>query len=261
MTEPLVQCQDAAGPIATVTVDRPQAMNALNAPTLELLRETFAALASAPGVRCVILTGAGEKAFVAGADIKAMESLTSEQARALAELGHAVGDAIEALPAPVIAAVNGFALGGGCELALACDFVHAAQTARFGQPEVNLGIIPGFGGTQRLARRVGIGRARELIYSGRVIDADEALRIGLVNGVHPPAELLSRVRAIAESIAAKAPLAVTEAKRAIRQGADRPLSEAHAIERRLFAGLFDTADRREGMRAFVEKRPPKWTAR
>ena len=256
-----VRVDGAAGPIATVTIDRPEALNALDAPTLEALAGAFAALDQEAGVRCVILTGAGDKAFVAGADIKAMSALTPRQARAFAELGHRVGELIEALHAPVIAAVNGYALGGGCELALACDFIYAARTAKLGQPEVNLGVIPGLGGTQRLARRVGVARARELCYTAAVIGAEEAARIGLCNAVVEPADLMARVRAVAETIASKAPLAVADAKRAIRRGADLPLAEANELERQIFAAAFATDDQKEGMRAFTEKRPPKWSGR
>jgi enoyl-CoA hydratase len=253
--------REHAGGVATVTVNRAQALNALDRATLEALLAAFGAVDADPDVRCAILTGAGEKAFVAGADIKAMADLTPREARAFAELGHRLGDLIEGLRVPVIAAVNGFALGGGCELALACDFIYAARTAKLGQPEVGLGVIPGFGGTQRLARRVGVGRARELCYTGAVIGAEEAARIGLVNAVVEPADLLARVRAVAEAIAARAPLAVADAKRAIRRGADLPLGDANELERQLFAGLFATADQKEGMRAFTDKRPPAWTGR
>jgi enoyl-CoA hydratase len=252
---------DAGAAVATVTIDRPQVLNALDDVTLRELLAAFEGLAGSPLLRCVILTGAGDKAFVAGADIARMSGLGPREARAFAELGHELGDAIEALSVPVIAAVNGFALGGGCELALACDFIYASAKARFGQPEVNLGVIPGFGGTQRLARRVGIGRARELIYTGAIISADEALRIGLVNVVVEPAQLMARVRAVADAIAQKAPLAVADAKRALRYGADMPLAEAHELERHLFAGLFATADQKEGMAAFTEKRPAKFDGR
>jgi enoyl-CoA hydratase len=252
---------DGGGPIATVTINRPEVRNALDEPTLRLLRDLFLQLAEAPALRCVILTGAGDKAFVAGADIVAMAGLGPRQARAFAELGHAAGDAIEALGAPVIAAVNGAALGGGCELALACDFIYASSSAKLGQPEVNLGVMPGFGGTQRLPRRVGLGRARELIYTGALLTADEALRIGLVNAVVEPDQLMPRARAVAETIAGKAPLAIADAKRALRRGADLPLAEAHELERQLFAGLFATEDQKEGMRAFVAKRPAKFAGR
>jgi enoyl-CoA hydratase len=252
---------DGDSGITTLTVNRPKALNALDAATLRALSEALSGAALSTGLRCLILTGAGDKAFVAGADITAMARLTPRQARDFAELGHALGDALEALPVPVIAAVNGFALGGGCELALACDFIYAARTAKFGQPEVNLGVIPGFGGTQRLQRRIGIARARELIYTGEIISAEEGLRIGLVNRIFEPAELMSRARAAAAVIASKAPLAIADAKRAMKHGADIPLAEAHELERQLFAGLFATEDQREGMAAFTEKRAPIFRGR
>jgi enoyl-CoA hydratase len=247
------------GPVATVTVNRPGALNALDAATLDALLEAFGALAAEPSLRCVILTGAGDKAFVAGADIKAMSAMTPAQAGALAAISHRLGEAIAGLPAPVIAAVNGFALGGGCELALCCDFIYASRSAKFGLPEVGLGVIPGLGGTQRLPRRIGLARASELLFTGAVIDADEALRIGLVNVVLEPAELLPRVRAVAEAIAARAPLAVAAAKRAAREGAELPLAPAIERERQLFSGLFGSADQQEGMRAFIERRAAKWS--
>ncbi len=250
-----------AGPVTTITVNRPQAMNALDRATILELIDVFTVMEGAPSVRAAVLTGAGEKAFVAGADITAMAAFTPREARAFAELGGSLGDLIEGLAIPVIAAVNGFALGGGCELALACDFIYASSKAKLGQPEVSLGVIPGFGGTQRLARRVGLGHARELCYTGDIIAADEALRIGLVNAVVDPAELLPRARAAAEKIASKGPLAVADAKRALRRGADLPIGEACELERHLFAGLFATADQKEGCKAFVEKRPPKFEGR
>jgi enoyl-CoA hydratase len=249
---------ERGGAIATVTVNRPQVLNALDDATIGELIDAFGALRVDRALRCVILTGAGEKAFVAGADIAAMAGLTAEQALAFAERGHQLGVDIEALPAPVIAAVNGFALGGGLELALACDFALASSNAKLGLPEVGLGIIPGFGGTQRLTRRIGIAAARELIYSGAVITAEEALRLGIVNAVTAPADLASAARTLAEKIAGRAPLAVAAAKQAIAQGADLPLGQALALERELFAGLFETADRREGMQAFLEKRSARF---
>jgi enoyl-CoA hydratase len=257
----LVLVDGRGGPVATVTVNRPQALNALDAPTLSALVAVFDGLAAEPDVRCVILTGAGEKAFVAGADIKAMAAMTPVEAGALAGLAHRLGEIIDGMTAPVIAAVNGFALGGGCELALICDFIYASRNARFGQPEVGLGVTPGLGGTQRLTRRIGQARARELLYTGTVIDAAEALRLGLANAVLEPAELMPRVRAVAEAIAARAPLAVAAAKRAAREGGELPLSAGLEVERQLFAGLFATADQKEGMRAFIEKRPARWTGK
>jgi enoyl-CoA hydratase len=247
------------GAVATVTIDRPEARNALDAETLDALGSAFAALDADRSLRAVVLTGAGDRAFVAGADIKAMLGLDEGGARAFAQRGQSVADRIEALAVPVIAAVNGFALGGGCELALACDFIYAARTAKLGLPEVSLGVVPGFGGTQRLPRRIGRARAAELIYTGRVIDAEEALRIGMVNAIVDAAELLPRARAVAAEIAARGPLAVAAAKRALREGADRALPAA--LERAAFAALFSTEDQKEGMRAFVEKRPPAWSAR
>jgi enoyl-CoA hydratase len=257
----IVLVDGASGPIATVTVNRPAALNALDGATLQALVDAFGALATAPGVRCVILTGAGEKAFVAGADIKAMAAMTPDQAATLAGLAYRLGAIIAGMAAPVIAAVNGFALGGGCELALCCDFIYASRAAKFGQPEVGLGVVPGLGGTQLLPRRVGLARANELLFTGAVIGSDEALRIGLVNAVLEPADLMPKVRAVAESIAQRAPLAVAAAKRAAREGADLPLAGALELERRLFSGLFATADQREGMRAFIEKRTPAWSGK
>jgi enoyl-CoA hydratase len=247
--------------IAVLTLNRPDKLNALTTELLGELVRHLADLASDTSVRCAILTGAGEKAFAAGADIAAMREMTPVQAKAFADLGHRVGNALEAAPFPILAAVGGFALGGGCELALACDFIYASDKAKLGQPEVNLGVIPGFGGTQRLARRVGEGRARELCMTGDAIGADEALRIGLVNAVVPHAELLPRVREVARKIANKGPLAVAAVKRVIARGADVPLPTANELEATAFAALFGTADQREGMRAFLEKRPAVFEGR
>lgn len=249
------------GPVATLTVNRPDKLNALDASVIAALHRRVEELAASGDVRCAILTGAGEKAFVAGADIAAMKGMSPGEARAFAQQGHALGAAMEALPIPLVAAVNGFALGGGCELALACDFIHASEKARFGQPEVKLGVIPGFGGTQRLARRVGIARARELVYSGAMISAADALAMGLVNAVHPPAELLPKVRALAATIAEMGPFAIAQAKRVLCEGEERPLAEANAIEVEGFARCFTTDDQKEGMAAFLEKRPAAFTGR
>jgi enoyl-CoA hydratase len=249
------------GPIAVVTVNRPQVLNALDDTTLRELTDAFIALSGDAAVRCVILTGAGEKAFVAGADIAAMAGLGPDEGRAFAERGHRLGAVMESGRAPVIAAVNGFALGGGLELALACDFALCSSNAKLGRPEVGLGVIPGFGGTQRLARRIGPGGARELVYTGNVIGAEEALRLGLVNAVTEPAALLPAARTLAEKIASRAPLAVAAAKRALREGADLPLGQALALEAELFGALFATTDQKEGMRAFLEKRPAKFEGR
>jgi enoyl-CoA hydratase len=245
---------EKSGAVATVTIDRPKALNALNAQTLAELAAAAAELDADASVRAVVLTGAGEKAFVAGADISEMAGLAVAEARAFAQKGAAAGDAIEKSPRPWIAAVNGFALGGGCELALACDFVYASKTARLGQPEVNLGVIPGFGGTQRLMRRVGIAKAKELIFTGDMVNADEALRIGLVDAVFEPGELLAKARAAAEKIASKGPVAIARAKHVMQLGQSMVLAHALALEADTFASLFDTADQKEGMKAFLEKR-------
>ena len=249
------------GAIAVVSVNRPEARNALDGDTFDALYDAFATLEREASVRCAILTGAGDKAFAAGADIKAMSDADPAAADLLVGHAHRLGDLLEASRLPVIAAVNGFALGGGFELALACDFILAARGAKVGMPEVTLGVIPGMGGTQRLVQRVGVARARELIYTGALIDADAAARIGLVNEVTEPAELLPRARAVAAEIAARAPLAVAAAKQALRRGPDLPLADGIALERRLFCGLFATHDQKEGMRAFLEKRAPVWTGR
>jgi enoyl-CoA hydratase len=214
-----------------------------------------------PTVRCAILTGAGEKAFAAGADIAAMSEMTAAQAKSFSDRGHAVGYILEQAHFPVIGAINGFALGGGCELALACDFLYASDKAKFGQPEVNLGVMPGFGGTQRLARRVGIGRARELCYTADILGAEDALRIGLVDAVVPHAELLGKVRDVAKKIASKGPLAVAQCKRAILRGEGVPLATANELEAQAFSSLFGSLDQREGMKAFLEKRPAKFEGR
>ncbi len=242
------------GAVVLLTLNRPDKLNALNAELLGELEATFRELAGNPAVRAVVITGAGEKAFAAGADIAAMQAMTAAQARSFSGVGHAAFRAMESAAFPVIGAVNGFALGGGCELALACDFLYASDRAKFGQPEVNLGVIPGFGGTQRLARRVGIARARELCFTGALIGADEALRIGLVNAVLPGAELLAHALAAAANIAEKGPLAVAQAKRVLQQGEGVPLAVANELETQAFAALFGTGDQREGMQAFVEKR-------
>jgi enoyl-CoA hydratase len=249
------------GVTATITIAREKALNALNRQVLTELRDAFRALEADEAVRAVIVTGAGEKAFVAGADIAEMQALGPAEAHAFASLGHEVGDAIAEMGKPVIAAVNGFALGGGCELALACDFVYASERAKFGQPEVNLGVIAGFGGTQRLPRRVGPGRAMELLLTGDMIGAEEAHRLGLVNKVCAPDKLLDEARAAGEKIAQKGPLAVAATKRAVRRSFELPLAAGNELERELFAILFSTADQKEGMRAFVEKRPAKFDGR
>lgn len=247
--------------IVTLTLNRPDKLNALSVELVTELGRVIGELGADASMRCAIVTGAGDKAFAAGADIAAMASMTPQQAKHFADLGHRVGAAVEALHFPVIAAVNGFALGGGCEIALACDFIYASDKARLGQPEVNLGVIPGFGGTQRLARRVGDAKARELCMTGDMVTAEEALRIGLVNAVVPHAELLPRVREVAKKIASKGPLAIAAAKRVIARGADVPLFVANELEATAFASLFGSEDQREGMKAFVGKRSARFSGR
>ena len=241
------------GDVATVTINRPDKLNALNREVLESLVRAFHELMKPGRVRVAILTGAGEKAFVAGADIAAMRGMSVVEAKSLSDLGHRLGNLMESAPFPILAAVNGFALGGGTELSMACDLVYASDKAKFGQPEVNLGVIPGFGGTQRLARRVGVGKARELVFTGDMIGAEEAHRIGLCEAVFPAAELMDKVRAVAKKIASKGPLAIAQAKVVMRRG-DALLPTANELEAQAFAMLFGTGDQKEGMGAFLEKR-------
>jgi enoyl-CoA hydratase len=249
------------GAVATVTFDRPKALNALNPETLAELAEVAVAIEGDRSVRAVVVTGAGDKAFVAGADIAAMEQMSAVEARRFARVGQSTFRKLELLPQPVIAAVNGFALGGGLELALACDLILASTAARFGQPEINLGIVPGFGGTQRLPARVGIARAREMIYSGAMIDAEEAFRIGLVNRVVEPEKLIDEAVTLARSLAEKAPVAMQQAKAAIGASADLDLENGCRYESEAFAVCFGTEDRSEGMRAFLEKRAAKFSGK
>jgi enoyl-CoA hydratase len=241
------------GSLALVTINREDKLNALSSEVIGELTQAAAALEVSDEVRVVVVTGAG-KAFVAGADISEMQDLSPVQAQAFAEMGGALGHSIETSEKPWIAAVNGFAFGGGCELALACDFIYAADKAKFGQPEVKLGVIPGFGGTQRLARRIGVAKAKELCMTGDVIDAAEALRIGLADAVVPQAELMDKVKKLAGRIAANGPLAVAEVKRLVHQGQSTSLEHALALEQRSFGLLFATSDQREGMQAFLAKR-------
>lgn len=248
------------GAVSKITINRPAALNSLNRATLVALGAAIDAVGGRSETGVVIVTGAGDKAFVAGADIAEMSGLSPSAATEFAQLGQRTFAALEALSVPVIAAVNGFALGGGCELALACDFIHASTHAKFGQPEVKLGVVPGFGGTQRLSRRVGIGVARELIYTGNLIGPEEALRIGLVNAVHPRAELLERVGDVAKAIIATGKGAVAGAKRVINAGADLPLAAAISAEAETFGQCFGP-EQQEGMRAFLEKRAPKFPGR
>jgi len=254
----LVDCSEQ---IATVTINRPKVLNALNARTVEELGACFQSLEQDSGVRAVILTGAGEKAFVAGADISELATYSPQQAQECALRGQAVLHRIEHLGKPAIAAINGFALGGGCELALACSFRIASQTARLGQPEVKLGIIPGYGGSQRLPRLIGKGMALEMILSGEPLSAEEALRWGLVNRVVPAEQLLATAREIARKIIANAPLAIRYCLEAVHQGMDEPLDQGLFLESTLFGMAFATEDMREGTRAFLEKRPPRFAGR
>ncbi|HVN39117.1 MAG TPA: enoyl-CoA hydratase-related protein [Myxococcota bacterium] len=248
------------GAVALLTLDRADALNALDRELIHDLEARLAELAPDAGVRALVLTGAG-RAFAAGADIAQMRGMTPAEAEAFSRLGHRVFGALEALPIPTIAAVNGYALGGGCELACACDWIYASTKARFGQPEVNLGIIPGFGGTSRLARRVGLARAKEMVLTGAPLAAEEALRIGLVNRVFPPEELLAGALAAGEAIAVKGPLAVATAKRIMQEGQDIDPRVAHALEQHAFGLVFSTEDRAEGMSAFLEKRDPVFQGR
>ncbi len=242
--------------VALVTINRPQVLNALNLATLDRLRRVVLELKADERVRVVILTGAGEKSFVAGADIKELAVQSPVAGRELALAGQHVFDLIEHLGKPVLAAINGFALGGGCELAMACTLRLAADTARIGQPEINLGLIPGYAGTQRLPRLVGKARAFELLLTGAFITADEALRIGLVNRVVPAAELMTETRKLAAELAAKPPIAVHYILEAVNRGLEMPVAEGQASEATLFGLVASTEDMREGTTAFVEKRKP-----
>jgi enoyl-CoA hydratase len=250
------------GTVATLTLNRPAVLNALNHDLLTMLEEALDAFTGDSQLRAVIITGAGERAFAAGADIAELAELPGAVAgEHKARTGQRITQLIEALPVPVIAAVNGFALGGGCELAMACDFRIASENAKFGQPEVNLGIPPGYGGTQRTARLLGPGMALYMCLTGETIDAAEAYRIGLVQRVVPIAGLMPEARRIASAIAAKAPLAITATKRAIREGAALPLAEGLALEALHFGTMVSTNDFREGTRAFLEKRKPVFEGR
>jgi len=244
--------------IGVLKVNRPKSLNALNPATVREIAACLDEVRGDPSIRCLIVTGEGDRAFVAGADISAMATMTAMEGQAFSELGLGVLRKLELLPIPVIAAVNGFALGGGTELALACDLIIAADTAKFGQPEINLGVIPGFGGTQRLARRIGLPRARELIYSGDMIDAETALRMGLVNKVVPLAALMNEAKALAQKLATKPPIAIQQAKAAINAGVDMDLDNGCRFENEAFALTFATEDKVEGMQAFLEKRPAQF---
>ena len=240
------------GFVGVITIDRPKALNALNSQVLEELEETFKAI-DLDAVRAVVLTGAGEKSFVAGADIGEMSSLTKAEGEAFGKKGNDIFRFIETFPIPVIAAVNGFALGGGCEISMSCDIRICSDNAIFGQPEVGLGITPGFGGTQRLARIIGVGMAKQLIYTARNIKAEEALRLGLVNAVYPQEELLDQAKKLASIIAANAPIAVRNCKKAINEGLDVDMDQAIVIEEKLFGDCFETEDQKAAMANFLEK--------
>jgi len=247
--------------VAVVTVDRQDALNALDLPTLAELRDRLAGLRDDEAVRVVVLTGAGDRAFIAGADIKYMSGLDVDGAQAWGDLGHECASLLETMPKPALAAVNGFALGGGCELALGCDVRYASRRAKFGQPEVNLAVIPGWGGTQRLARVCGLGVAKELVLTGRVIDAEEALRVGLVTALYEPEELLERVTEVARELAKKSPLALAAAKAVLNEALQGDHTENLREEAGRFAGLFASDDQKEGMAAFIEKRDATFTGR
>ena len=241
------------GSVATITINRPEALNALNSAVLDELNAVIDGIDTAV-VRAVVLTGAGEKSFVAGADIGEMSTLTKAEGEAFGKKGNDVFRKLETLPVPVIAAVNGFALGGGCELSMSCDIRICSDNAMFGQPEVGLGITPGFGGTQRLARTVGVGMAKQLIYTARNIKADEALRIGLVNAVYPQAELMDEALKMAATIAGNAPIAVRNCKKAINDGLQVDIDAALVIEEKLFGDCFESYDQKEGMANFLRKK-------
>jgi enoyl-CoA hydratase len=248
-------------PIAILTVNRPQSLNALNPQTMEEIGHCVDAVRGNENIRCLIVTGAGEKAFIAGADITSMVTMSAFDEKAFASHGLGVLRDFEHLPIPVIAAVNGYALGGGTELALACDLILASSNAKFGLPEINLGIIPGFGGTQRLARRIGLLRAREMVYTGEMITAETALSYGLANHVYAPQDLMNEAGTLARKIAAKAPLAIRQAKVALNAGIEMDLDNGLRFETEAVALAFSTEDKKEGMTAFIEKREPAFKGR
>jgi enoyl-CoA hydratase len=244
------------GAVGTITINREKALNALNSTVLDELNQTLDAV-DLDTVRCLILTGAGAKSFVAGADIGEMSTLTKAEGEAFGKKGNDVFRKIETFPIPVIAAINGFALGGGCEIAMSCDIRICSDNAVFGQPEVGLGITPGFGGTQRLARLVSPGMAKQMIYTARNIKADEAYRIGLVNAVYPQEELMGAAQKMAAGIAKNAPIAVRNCKKAINDGLDVAMDDALVIEEKLFGDCFETEDQRYGMAFFLDKNKEK----
>ncbi len=257
----LIVERDDGAAVATVTINRPQVLNALNTRTLDELRRAVLDLKHADAVRAIVITGAGDKAFVAGADINELAALPPTDAREHALAGQHVFDLIENLGKPIVAAINGYALGGGCELAMACSIRLAADTAKLGQPEINLGLIPGYAGTQRLTRIVGKGRALEMMLTGAPISAAEAERIGLVNRVVPASQLAGEARALASALARQAPLAVRYILAAVTKGLDMPQAAACVYEATLFGLVSATDDMREGTRAFLEKRKPAFRGR
>ncbi|GAB6152038.1 enoyl-CoA hydratase-related protein [Desulfosporosinus burensis] len=252
---------EQSGAVAILTINRPKALNALNSDTLSELSTVLDELGRDSSVKVVVLTGSGEKAFVAGADISQMKDFNPLEGRRFAQLGHATFRKLELMPQPVIAAINGFALGGGCELAMACDLRIASENAKFGQPEVTLGLTAGFGGTQRLPRLVGTGIASELLFSGDIIDANEAYRIGLVNRIYPLNTLKEEALKLANRIAGRAPAAVQLSKSAIQRGMNMDLDSAQAYEAEVFGLTCSTQDQKEGCTAFLEKRKPVFEGR
>ncbi|MBN1828500.1 MAG: enoyl-CoA hydratase/isomerase family protein [Deltaproteobacteria bacterium] len=252
---------EVEGFVATIAFNRPKALNAMNSDTMKELHDAIGRVRNDESVKAAIITGAGEKAFVAGADIVQMQAMAPVDALSFMEFAHETLRNLETLSKPVIAAVNGYALGGGCEIAMACDVRFAAEKARFGQPEVLLGIIPGWGGTQRLARLVGLGRAKELIYGCEQIDARRALEIGLVNRIYPGDQLMAETRKFAAQLAERPPFAVKMAKQAMTFGYDLSLESANRLEVECCAQCFSTADQKEGMKAFLEKRKAIFTGR
>lgn len=247
--------------IATLIINRPQVLNALNRETINELDRALDELVEENGIRVIIITGAGERAFVAGADVQEFQKMNPDEALNFSRKIQSVFLKIERLKKPVIAAINGYALGGGLELCMACDIAYASEKARFGQPEINLGIIPGAGGTQRLSRLVGKQRAKELVFTGEIIDAAEAFRIGLINKLFPPERLMSEVKALAEKISSKGAIALEMAKLVVEEGYGLDLYTAHALEAKAFALLFATEDQKEGISAFLEKRKPVFKGR
>lgn len=246
--------------VALLTLDRPEALNALSPAMLTAFEGALSEIESASDLRALVVTGAG-RAFVAGADVAAMQTMTPLEAEAFSSWAHGLFERLEALPIPTIAAVGGFALGGGCELALACDWIYASSNARFGQPETKLGLIPGFGGTSRLVRRVGLAWAKELVLVAEPIPAEEAARIGLVNRLFEPEQLIEAALAAGRAVAARGPVAVRVAKRVLQEGQDADVRTAHALEQQAFGLVFATEDRVEGTTAFVEKREPGFRGR